>query len=258
MSRSTFSYSLLLSLSFTLSFTLALSFSFAAHSHELKGDKIPVGNGFAYTFVKLDAHLKPQAFGVVLTKEALSALPAKDKTYGLKWPLSVSLPPYNEVHLNWNASGHEPPDIYGLPHFDFHFYTIPKEEREAILCNGEDEVRCKMMPGNDYLPEFYIPTPGGVPMMGWHWLDSRSPELNGKRFTSTFIYGFYNAEMIFVEPMITREFLLSKGHIDQELSVPGKYAFSGYYPKKYQVNYDRDKKIYRITLNNLFLFEAGK
>lgn len=107
------------------------------------------------------------------------------------------------------------------------------------------------MPRATYLPKYYIPTPAGVPQMGWHWLDSRSPELNGKRFTSTFIYGYYSGKMIFLEPMITREFLMSKTYLYQELSTPKNYNYRGYYPQTYVVKYDSYKKVYRIILKNL-------
>jgi hypothetical protein len=98
---------------------------------------------------------------------------------------------------------------------------------------------------------YYVPTPEGVPMMGWHWLDSRSPELNGERFTSTFIYGYYNAKMIFLEPMITREFLLDHGKVNAELSLPKKFAYKGFYPKNYLVKYDSEMKVHRIVLKDL-------
>ncbi len=44
--------------------------------------------------------------------------------------------------------------------------------------------------------------------MGNHLLDSRSPELKDSLpFGSTFIYGAYDGELIFWEPMITLELL---------------------------------------------------
>jgi hypothetical protein len=174
---------------FVLSF-LACSLITQLFANEIRGPKVLVGNGYARTFVALNSQKVPSAIGIILSKDALVALPALDQSYSLKLPASALVPPYNEIIINWNAHGHEPTDIYGIPHFDFHFYTITQAEREAIMCMGDDTLVCTKQPGSDYLPEFYIPTPAGVPMMGWHWLDSRSPELNGKRFSSTFIYGF--------------------------------------------------------------------
>lgn len=224
-------------------------------AHEITGAKVAVGNGFANTFVITNSKMQPTSLGIELTKEALNGLPTIDQSYSLKLPTSIEVPPYNEIIVNWNAMGHEPPDIYGIPHFDFHFYTIIPEEREAIKCMGDDIPLCQKLPIADFLAPFYIPTPAGVPMMGWHWLDSRSPELNGQRFTSTFIYGYYNGEMIFLEPMITREFMLGGGTVNQKLSIPRIYPFEGYYPVKYTFNYNAVKKVYRVTLAGLVLKE---
>jgi hypothetical protein len=44
--------------------------------------------------------------------------------------------------------------------------------------------------------------------MGNHLLDSQSPEMKDSLpFTTTFIYGAYEGELIFWEPMITLDFL---------------------------------------------------
>lgn len=227
------------------------SLNLHAHERIQKGEKISLGKGWAYTYIAYDFKNRPKSLGVVLTEGALKSLPHVDTSYLLKLPKGVTLPPYKEVMLDWNAHGHEPADVYDIPHFDFHFYAITKKTRQAIKCMDEDNALCLKQPAADYIPAYYIPTPAGVPMMGWHWLDSRSPELQGDRFTSTFIYGYYDAKIIFLEPMITREFLLSHGHVNAELPLPKKFAFNGYYPKKYNVHYDAKTKIYRIALNNL-------
>ena len=237
---------------------LISSFFNQAFSHDLEGEKVLIGRGYARSFVHLNAKLEPSSIGVILSREALDALPKVDQNYSLKLPIQIAVAPYKEIVINWNAQGHEPTDIYGIPHFDFHFYGISKEQRNSIMCSGGDVEICTREPTDDYIPAYYIPTPAGVPMMGWHWLDSRSPELNGKRFTSTFIYGYYNGELIFSEPMITREFLLSNGSVNRVLPTPLKYAINGYYPKKYILNYDASKKVYRVVLKDLVLRDSGK
>lgn len=217
----------------------------------INGEKMSLGNGNVYSYAVTSENGIPQSLGIALTEEALNGLSTVDQTFMIPLPTGVEIPPYKYVMINWNPHGHEPENIYGLPHFDFHFYALSDLKREAISCMGDDAAICTKMPEANYLPKYYIPTPAGVPQMGWHWLDSRSPELNGKRFTSTFIDGFYNGKMIFVEPMITREFLLSKTYLYQELSMPKNYYYRGYYPGAYVVKYDSDKKVYRIILKNL-------
>jgi hypothetical protein len=59
-----------------------------------------------------------------------------------------------------------------------------------------------------YLPSDYIDVGAVVPRMGNHLLDSQSPELKDSLpFATTFIYGAYEGELIFWEPMITLDFL---------------------------------------------------
>ena len=46
----------------------------------------------------------------------------------------------NHVMLNWNPQGHEPPELFGKPHFDFHFDMVDMATMQAI--NPDDpEVR---------------------------------------------------------------------------------------------------------------------
>lgn len=225
-------------------------------AHEVTGPKIAMGNGYAQTFVITDAHKHPVSIGIKLTEGALNNLPEVDHAFSLRLPNTVSVPPYKEIIINWNPHGHEPTEIYGAPHFDFHFYIISKAVRESIMCMGADEAICLQKPIDDFIAPFYIPTPAGVPMMGWHWLDSRSPELNGQKFTSTFIHGYYGGELIFLEPMITREFMQDHGVVNQELSIPKRYPLDGYYPKKYSLHYDSEQKFYRIVFKELQLRET--
>lgn len=238
-------------LSFLVLSLFLSSFSLYAHEKILKGESVSVGKGVAYTYIVYDYKDCPRSIGVALSEDALKELPETDAAFLLKLPKGISLPPYKEVMLNWNAHGHEPIDIYGIPHFDFHFYGISDSERTKIMCMDQDNTLCLKQPDSDYVPQYYVPTPAGVPMMGWHWLDSRSPELHGARFTSTFIYGYYDAKIIFLEPMITREFLMGHGSVNAELSMPKKFAYPGYYPKNYFVKYDDEMKVYRIVLKNL-------
>lgn len=236
-----------------LSTFLALS-SFQLHAETETtgiGEKIRIGQGFAYSYIIYNHAHKPKAIGVALSEGTMKGLPNKVAMYTLKLPRGHQIKPYKNIMIDWNPQGHEPPDIYGLPHFDFHFYMIPESARHAIKCMDEDTAKCMKQPASDMIAPYYIPTPAGVPMMGWHWLDSRSPELNGKKFTSTFIQGYYNGKMIFLEPMITREFFMNSGRVHQELSMPERFASSGWYPQHYVVTHDKKAKLYRIELRNL-------
>ncbi|WP_410508852.1 DUF5602 domain-containing protein [Methanosarcina hadiensis] len=216
------------------------------------GESREVGNGIAYSWVTLNAEGNPSAIGVNLTESALSCLPEGEVAeYILPLPEEASATPYNHIGLDWNPKGHEPQEIYDKPHFDVHFYMMGQEEREKITATGEDMARIEKKPGPEYIPEGYISTPGGVPWMGAHWIDPSSPEFNGQPFEETFIYGFYNGEMVFVEPMVTVEYLKTKPELTKQLKLPGCYPISAYYPISYSIRYNETTKEWTIALEGM-------
>ena len=142
-----------------------------------------------------------------------------------------------------------------LPHFDVHFYIIPDEERQAIPLLLPPTM--DLAPAPQYIPDLYIQTPGIVPQMGAHWVDVTSPEFQpGGTFTKTFIWGSYNGEFIFWEPMITRDYLLSKPDDLIELRQPDAYQRDGFYATHYRVSYSTSPKQYTIALLNLVYREG--
>ena len=166
---------------------------------------------------------------------------------------------------------------YDRPHFDFHFYTVPIEVRNAIVpTDPQYSAKAASFPSAEFRVPFYIDaaTPSGVPaalatvpQMGLHWLDVRSPELQKiaghpelwQPFTKTFIYGSWGGQFIFDEPMITRDYIMSKRQAtgaavrDEIIPVPTapRYAPAGYYPSAYRITYDAEAKEYRVALTQL-------
>jgi hypothetical protein len=202
-----------------------------------------------------------------MTHEYIIALPEGNKT------------PFKFLELNWNPMGHEPEGVYqDVPHFDFHFYTISKEERDAIVPTNPDFAKhANDIPTGEYVPPFTVPLgpPGAqpaqlaVPMMGVHWSDVRSAELQKllgkpeafKPFTATFIHGSWKGEFHFWEPMITRAHILAKATTDDRavrdevipIATPARYKVAGYYPSAYRITWDADAQEYRISLTQLAL-----
>jgi hypothetical protein len=77
--------------------------------------------------------------------------------------------------------------------------------------------------------------------MGNHLLDSKSPEIKDSvPFTRTFIYGAYDGELIFWEPMITHEFLLRTKDACFGVRQPAAFRQSGYYPTRYCLRQNED------------------
>lgn len=68
--------------------------------------------------------------------------------------------------------------------------------------------------------------------MGVHWLDVTTPEINGLPFTQTFLYGSYNGNVTFYEPMITEKFIRDNPSFERAIPQPAKYQKGGWYPTK--------------------------
>lgn len=222
-------------------------------SHVYYGPAVLVGGGEVKTLIEINHAGEPLAVGLKISEKALTDLPHEMTQYVLQFHhKSVGVVPFEHVLLDWNPEGHEPPDIYGLPHFDFHFYMTSVEERMQMIDPDEAEI----LPSPELLPEDYVPTPGFVPAMGKHWVDKFAPELqmgdDREAFTKTFIYGSYNGEVIFYEPMITLEYLLKKQNEQFPIKQPEAFQQEGlYYPTKYSIQYDPAKKVYLILLEGL-------
>jgi len=216
---------------------------------------LPIGNGIARAWVKENLNGEPVAVGLNLSEKALQNLPLEPAMFTFILPKNKGKNFYTLVGLDWNPQGHEPEHVYDLPHFDVHFYTIPDEERQAIpllLPPAMD-----LLPAPQYVPDLYVPTPGIVPQMGAHWVDVTSPEIQGTGiFTKTFIWGSYNGEFIFWEPMLTLDYLLSKPDDVILLRQPDGYQRDGYYATHYSVSYSTTPKQYTVALLNLVYREG--
>jgi hypothetical protein len=243
-----------------------------------------IGNGTARTYVLYDPANRrvPIEVGIALSADALENLPAPMAmghadamsshfdTHERLLELPAGNPtPYKFVQFNWNPGGHEPPGVYDQPHFDFHFWTVPVEVRNSIVpSNPEFAAKAARYPGAEFRAPFYIdaataakapPAAVAVPQMGVHWLDVRSGEFNGRRFTKTYIYGSWDGAFVFDEPMITRAHVAAKGTASDPakrdeiiaISAPARRAIAGYYPNAYRITYDARANEYRIALTRL-------
>src|SRR5690606_5396242 len=164
----------------------------------------------------------------------------------------------DHIGLDWNPIGHPPKDIYTLPHFDVHFYMMTPDERAKISAKGADLVRCEKKPDAAFMPAGYIiPPETSMPQMGAHAVDTGAAELAGKTFTSTFIYGFYNGQMNFIEPMIAVDFLKTKPNFSTDVKVPQAYPKNGFYPTRYSTSFDPQRQEYSVALDGLTWREAA-
>ena len=239
------------------------------------GPATPIKQGVARAWISVDKEGNPLSVGVNVSERAVQALLEESErvheneeahedhiVYTLKLPKQAESTLYDHFTLDWNPHGHPPQGTYTLPHFDLHAYMISEEERKAIEFlppvdeNGNPQFDER--PAPCFIPEDYMLAPGIEANMGAHWVDSEAPELGGETFTQTFIYGSYNAEFTFHEPMFTVAYLndLKEKTLpfeSFEIKQPECYQKTGYYPMEYSFTYDPAPGEYIISLDNLTL-----
>lgn len=233
---------------FSLVFSVFSGFSAMATENILWGETLSTKTGKIRSFIKLNMRDGSDQIGIAMSNSFVQAMDQEMRSFIVPLPRASAIRPFDHVVINWNPHGHVPDHIYDVPHFDIHFYFIPESLRQTITCQGDDAAICQKQPRADMIPPFYQPTPVGEAKMGWHWFDPRSPEFNGHPFTATFIYGFYNGVINFLEPMVTRDFLLSKATYQGATFPPAYYADSAIFPKSYSVSYNPQDDMHYIVL----------
>lgn len=225
-----------------------------------KGPETTVYHGKAWTWLQLDRAGNPEKVAISLNDDVLNTVKVGDgNTPGghthdnnvvLKFHPKIAGTIFDHAWLNWNPDGHPPVGIYNLPHFDLHYYMVSPEVRETYL----DPAKLDASPAAAYLPQNYV---GGdpVPTMGKHFVDVTSPELNGQLFTQTFIYGSYDSKVVFLEPMITLDFLKATNNFERALPQPAKFQKTGYYPTKLRIT--KSNGVTDIILEGFVLRQAS-
>lgn len=261
------------------------------------GESAELGDGTITAYSQVDEAGVPVAVGLAMPSATLDGLPHDPPTDG-KWchdkdgdgtedPMKECSGGYEEalalgedftteadspfeyVLTNWNPMGHMPPGVYDEPHFDVHFYTTPDEERLAIrpgpcnvLVHCDDYPKGKDLPDARYLHPDFEDMDAVEPAMGNHLIDPTSPEHHGKDFTHTFIYGVWDDEVSFYEPMVTRDWYsgLVDGRIEEgchEIKQPEAWKESGWYPTEYCMRYRENRDELTTTLEAFEYREAS-
>lgn len=187
--------------------------------------------------------------------------------------------PFKQVVVNFNPYGHNPPGVYDSTHFDFHFYLIDDAERRSIAAPLAEE-QCQIS-GPDGMQQSvpltcanykkavapipadtqaagYVSVGAVEPGMGNHLLDLSSPEFNGDVFTRTWIYGTWDGQLHFFEPMITTDFLLGvRGKECVRYPIPDAMPKRGWYPTQYCMQYRPSLDSYQISLQRWVWFRRS-
>jgi hypothetical protein len=177
--------------------------------------------------------------------------------------------PFTYLLANWNPHGHIPPGVYDVPHFDIHFYLNENAERLAIrpgpcpqLVNCDDYELGKILPAERYRTADHQDVDAVEPAMGNHLIDVTGPEFAGEPFTHSFIYGTWNGEVTFYEPMVTHAWFsdLRDGTRGDEcfaLKLPQAWAPAGWYPTEYCLRYRANRDELTASLEGFVYRPAG-
>ncbi|WP_019876235.1 DUF5602 domain-containing protein [Sporichthya polymorpha] len=224
------------------------------------GPSQTLGNGKVWTYVTSSAG-QPVEVGVRFSAAALEGL-ASD-THGdlhpvgmvLSFPTNVATGVLDHVELYWNPQGHEPPGVWDKPHFDYHFYLTDEAAVKEIVPTAPDfATKAANIPDAKYIAADFVAPPGTavdntIPGMGLHWLDGTEPPVPGQyTFTETMIHGSYDGAVTFIEPMITREWLLTKPTLNEAIKQPQAYQRTGLWPTTYSVRFDSATNEYSVAL----------
>jgi hypothetical protein len=247
-----------------------------------------LGEGFAQLYAELDGEGAPQVIGVSFDQGLLEGLPTMPNTWSRcfdknengkidehhecagDYQLTFALPaelanngttPFKWVSVNWNPMGHPPPapPVWAVPHIDFHFYIMEREAVRQIrpgpcseLIDCDDFARAQIPVPARYVHADHIDVGAAVPDMGNHLIDSKSPELapGGPAFTHTFIFGAYDGQISFYEPMITQGYLQTRPDLCAPIKQPEAWAIEGYYPTTYCIRHLAEEERYTVSLED--------
>ena len=265
----------------------------SAESNIHYGAPVDAGRGTMRTYLAFDSTGKPMELGILIDADALQGLPTGHSTSGRcfdvngngridasgecegDYEYALTMPavvadrwdiPVQWVGANWNAHGHVPPGVYDLPHFDFHFYIANEAAVRAIrvgpcgfFMNCEDFERATQPVPAKYVHPAHVSVGAAVAAMGDHLIDTTSPEFAKppRKFTHTWIFGAYDGRITFLEPMITREFLMTRPNICVPIKQPAAWQISGYYPTRYCMRYHDRARKYTVSLEGLQYRQAG-
>lgn len=252
----------------------------------VKGEEFEVGKGSVMTYAtknpagnlsSLGVHLDGDAFSFYDTEwEQLSESEKEEEMLEahLSFPDEVDTHQFTFSGFHYNPTGHPPPGIYTVPHFDFHFYFI----EETTVENIPFGIAAYDIPDEQMPPDYIFGDPRVIePVMGEHLLDSTAPEVinqDQSLFTHTNIYGVYDPDidpgepddtveippfgevpvyggdgtgrLTFVEPMITNDFIRNSltEEMAVEIATPDVFPVADAYPTQYVMKPDGDGGVF--------------
>ncbi|MFO7547231.1 MAG: DUF5602 domain-containing protein [Trueperaceae bacterium] len=214
------------------------------------------------SWAKLDADGQVVEAGITLPMAVLEDAPAEHHRDTPSADVRIDFPAVvqdttflDHAGFFWEAQGHFPDQRYGVPHWDFHFFSLSGSDADAIDCSDLSQVAPE-----EVAPGWFPPVPPGapaidfcVPAMGFHSLPASEFQANGElraqAFDMVMIGGYYAGSFVFVEPMVTQAAMLRRESFGLPVPVPASTE-GGTYPTTFEAIYDPSVDAYHLVFRD--------
>jgi hypothetical protein len=222
------------------------------------GDSASVGGATVSTWARVNGRGKVIWAGVTIPLSLVENQPPSGTGPAgavavLNYPAVVQQTTYfNHAEIHSNLHGHPAnpryADVhrYEAAHFDFHFYSIPAAQVLTIPFVPPSPLLPSV--AADRLPAGYVQPEFSVPQMGRHCAPLTEFTAT-EPWQLTMLSGFLPdaTYMHFIEPMITREFLLRRANFTLPVPTPAALGRATQYPTEFVAHYDRELDAYHFV-----------
>jgi hypothetical protein len=143
---------------------------------------------------------------------------------------------FNHLEIQPEPDGHVSPPgsngtVYSVPHYDFHFYSIPEEEVLSIPAQSPP------LPPAYAVPADYLPAGPSLAEMGRH--SSPRSILSVERLSAVMVLGYLpdGSQMHFLEPMVSQETLLAQQDFTLDVPVLTTFGREMLYPTTFEATF---------------------
>lgn len=223
--------------------------SSAGYLSNVPGAEERVSGGVVRSWARVDYYNKVSEAGVTLPFDLIKDPPSQPPETGprgavttLEFPLVVgdtTFLEHFELHYRKRGQG---TDLFRESHFGLRFCSFPVAEFLKITSPDPKVPAKSRIP-----PGFTYPGPGeAVYQVGTR---AMRPGDIGKKSDYVLTVGFYDGNLMFIEPVVKREFLLRKSDFELDIPMPAALGYEAYYPIRFRASYDAATDSYSFVFS---------
>lgn len=146
-----------------------------------------------------------------------------------------------ELHYQKRGQG---TDLFRESHFGLRFCSFPVAEFLKITSPDP------RVPDKSRIPKGFV-YPGPEEAAYQVGVRAMKPKDLGKKSDYVLTVGFYGGSMVFIEPAVTREFLMGKRDFTLEIPMPGVVGrgYETHYPTRFRASYDARTDSYSFVFD---------